>query len=80
MEIPRWTGVLKARILEAKYEAEPEFPEGMGAAKQKTFCEGKYGYFLELRNLRLFLVIHFYKCRVVDYIFHIKNDFLGSKI
>ena len=37
-EIPRGRGVLKAKILEAKYEAKLEFPWGSGGAKQKTFC------------------------------------------
>ena len=41
-------GVLKVRLLEAKYEAKLEFPGGSRAAKQKTFRGGKYGYFLEL--------------------------------
>ena len=30
-------GVLKAKILEAKYEAELEFPGGSGGCKTKTF-------------------------------------------
>ena len=33
MEIPREKGVLKVKILEAKYEAKLEFPKGMGGAK-----------------------------------------------
>ena len=42
MEIPRGRGVLKAKILEAKYEAKLEFPGRirMGDAKQKTFHGG----------------------------------------
>ena len=39
-EIPRGLGVLKAKFLEAKYEAKLEFPGGGGggvSAKQKTF-------------------------------------------
>ena len=47
-ETPRGRGVLKATILEAKYRAKLEFPGGRGGAKQKTFCGGDYGYFLEL--------------------------------
>ena len=40
-EIPRGRGVLKVKILEAKYEAKLEFPRGgMGGAKQKTFRGG----------------------------------------
>ena len=41
-EIPGGKGVLKAQILEAKYEAKLEFPGGGGG--------GEYGYFLELHN------------------------------
>ena len=41
-------GVLKVKILEAKYEAKLEFSGGMGGTKQKTFCGGEYGYILEL--------------------------------
>ena len=39
-------GGLKSQILEAKYEAKLEFPEGMGGVGR-----GEYGYFLELQNL-----------------------------
>ena len=39
LEIPRGRGVLKANILEAKYEAKLEFPGGTGGAKQKTWSE-----------------------------------------
>ena len=38
-------GVLKVKILEAKYEAKLEFPGGMGGAKQKTFCGGSMDIF-----------------------------------
>ena len=46
LEIPRGRGVLKAKILEAKYEAKLEIPGvsggwGGGGAKQQTFCGGK---------------------------------------
>ena len=45
-------GVLKATILDAKYEAKLEFPGGRGrGAKQKNLLWGEYGYFLELHNL-----------------------------
>ena len=37
-------------MLEANYEAKWEFPGRRGGAKQKTFCGGEYGHFLELRN------------------------------
>ena len=40
LEIPRGRGVLKVKILEAKYEAKLEFPRGTGGAKQKTFHGG----------------------------------------
>ena len=38
LEIPRGRGVLKAKLLEANYEAKSESLEG--GAKQKTFCGG----------------------------------------
>ena len=40
LEIPREGGVLKVKILEAKYEVKLEFPRGSGDAKQKTFHGG----------------------------------------
>ena len=40
LEIPRGRGVLKVKILEAKYEAKLEFPGGMGGAKQKPSVGG----------------------------------------
>ena len=57
-EIPRGRGVLKAKILEAKYEAKLDFPGGRGA-KQKPSVGGgeggKYGYLLGLHNLPKFM-------------------------
>ena len=50
LEIPRGPGVLKVKILEAKYEAKLEFPEGWGY-KTKNLPWGEYGYFLELCNI-----------------------------
>ena len=44
-EIPRGRGVLKVKILEAKYEAKLEFPGGTGGAKQKTFRGGSMDIF-----------------------------------
>ena len=38
-------GVLKAKFLEAMYENKQEFPEGRGAATQKTFCGGSMDIF-----------------------------------
>ena len=49
-EIPRGWGVLKAKILEAMYQAKLEFPGERGGCKTKTFHGGEYGYFLELHN------------------------------
>ena len=43
LEIPRGKGVLKAKLLEANYEAKPESLEG--GAKQKTFCGGSKDIF-----------------------------------
>ena len=40
-------GVLKPKILEAKYEAKLEFPGG-GGCKTKNLLREEYGYFLEL--------------------------------
>ena len=45
LEIPRGRGVLKAKILEAKYEVKLEFPGGTGGAKQKTFHGGSMDIF-----------------------------------
>ena len=46
--IPRGTGVLKAKVIEAKYEAKLEFPGGRGLQiKQKILLCGEYGYSLE---------------------------------
>ena len=45
LEIPRGRGVLKVKILEAKYEAKLEFPGGRGDAKQKTFHGGSMDIF-----------------------------------
>ena len=50
-EIPRGSGVLKVKILEAKYEAKLEFPRGTGGVQSKKLLWGEYGYFLELHNL-----------------------------
>ena len=44
-EIPRGRGVLKVKILEAKYEAKLEIPGGTGGTKQKAFCGGKWIFF-----------------------------------
>ena len=44
-EIRRVRGVLKVKILEAKYEAKLEFPGEMGDAKQNTFCGGSMDIF-----------------------------------
>ena len=41
--------VLKAKLLEEKYEANLEFPGEYGGAKQKPSI-GEYGYFLELHE------------------------------
>ena len=48
-EIPRGRGVLKVKILEAKYEAKLEFPGGRGMQNKKPSV-GENGYFLELDN------------------------------
>ena len=55
LEIPRGRGVLKVKILEAKYEAKLEYPGGMGGGggqNKKTLPWGEYGYFLELHNVK----------------------------
>ena len=45
MEIPRGRGILKAKILEAKYKAKLEFPGGRGGGgcKAKNPPWGEYG-------------------------------------
>ena len=43
--IPRGRGVLKVKILEAKYEAKLEFSGGTRGAKQKTFWGGSMDIF-----------------------------------
>ena len=45
LEIPRGKGVLKAKLLEANYEAKLESLGGGGGAKQKTFCGGSKDIF-----------------------------------
>ena len=50
-EVPRGRGVLKVKILEAKYEAKLEFPRGDGGSKTKNLPWGEYGYFMEMHNL-----------------------------
>ena len=49
-------GVLKVKILEAKYEAKLEFPGGTGGAKQKTFHEGSMDIFWNCTILYNFLL------------------------
>ena len=49
MEIPKGRGVVKAKLLEEKYEAKLEFPGGWGGYAKKPSV-GEYGYFLELHN------------------------------
>ena len=44
-EIPRGKGVLKVKILEAKYGAKLSFPEGEGVQNKKTFCGGSMDIF-----------------------------------
>ena len=44
-EIPRGRAILKAKILEAKYEAKLEFPGGGGCAKQKILPLGSIDIF-----------------------------------
>ena len=40
LEIPRGKGVLKVKILEAKYEAKLEFLRGTGVQNKKPFMGG----------------------------------------
>ena len=53
LEIPRGRGVLKAKILEAKYEAKLEFLGGGRGVQNKRPSVGEYGYFLELHNAQI---------------------------
>ena len=41
-------GALKAKILEAKYKAKLQFPEGRGGGETKNVRGRSIGYFLEL--------------------------------
>ena len=45
LEIPRGRGVLKFKILEAKYEAKMEFPGGGGGCKTENLSWGEYDIF-----------------------------------
>jgi len=45
LEIHRGRRVLKAKILEAKYETKLEFLVGRGSAKRKTFHGGSVDIF-----------------------------------
>ena len=44
-EIPWGRGILKAKILDAKYEAKVGFPGGTGGARQKTFHGGVWIFY-----------------------------------
>ena len=52
MEIPNGKGVLKAKILETKYETKLEFLRQRGVQKKPSMGGGggEYGYFLDLNN------------------------------
>jgi len=69
LEIPRGRGILKAKILQAKYEAKLEFPGGRGDAKQKTFHGGSMDTF---KSYTLMKIVS--NCRFVLYI----NSFIKS--
>ena len=45
---PRGRGILKGKILEAKYEAKLEFPGEGGVQNKNASVKGEYGYFLKL--------------------------------
>ena len=60
-EIPRGRGVLKAKILEAKYGAKLEFPGGRGGAKQKNFHGGSMDIFWNCTISYLGQARHFIK-------------------
>ena len=56
LEIPRGRGILKVKILEAKYEAKLEFTGGGGGGcKTKNLLREEYGYLLDLHNQTHFL-------------------------
>ena len=46
-------GVVKAKLLEEKYEVKLEFPGGVRECRTKNLPWGEYGYFLELHNERI---------------------------
>ena len=71
-EIPMGRGVLRAKILEAKYEAKLEFLGGRGC-KTKTFRRGWggwYGYLLKLHIslLRVKKQYMYLKCNQNNYL------------
>ena len=51
LEILRGRGILKAKLLEEKYENKLEFPAGTRGYKTQRPSIGEYGYFLELHNV-----------------------------
>ena len=48
LEIPSGRGVLKAKLLQEKYEAKLEFCWGVRGCKTKNLLWGEHGYFLAL--------------------------------
>ena len=58
-------GILKAKILKAKYEAKLEFlggGGGWGVQNKKNLLWGEYGYFLQLHNVTLSACIRLTTC------------------
>ena len=53
LEIPRGKGVLKAKIVQAKYEAKLESLGGGGGAQQKNLLWGEKRYFLILHIIHV---------------------------
>ena len=52
-------GVLKVKVLEAKYETKLEFPGGVGV-QTKTFCGGRYSIRIFFWSCTLFLPLNFF--------------------
>ena len=73
--IPRGRGVLQDKILEAKYEAKLEFPEGRwgGGSKAKTFRGGSTGTAQWLQREQV-------KTMIIIILFILRRNPLGKRV
>ena len=63
-KILRGRGILKVKILGAKYEAKLEFRGGMEGAKQKTFCGGGGIIFSGSAQFNTIIIIHVFNLTI----------------